>query len=98
MAWDANRNLIYMQRCQNAAREFKNLMEESARLREVFVQELQGGNVAFADTAIATAAEITTFQSYLSDFLTFHNGGGTLGNTPRGTSWTLPLTDTASAQ
>lgn len=97
MAWDVNRNLIYHQRCQALARAMANIAEEASRLRTVYVQQLQGGNDAFDDTAIATAAEITTFQSYLSELLVFHNGGGTLGDVARGTAWALPLVDTAPA-
>jgi len=97
MAWDANRNLIYAQRCQNIAKAFAQLAEEAQRLRTVFVQELQANPPTFTDTPIATAAEITTFQSYLSDFLTFNGGGGTLGNTARQTAWALPLIDTTPA-
>lgn len=97
MAWDADRNLIYSQRCQNLARSMQNLAEEAQRLRTVFIQELQANPAAFADTPIATKAEITTAQSYLTELLTFHNGGGTLANTARGTAWLLPLIDTAPA-
>jgi hypothetical protein len=97
MAWDSDRNRIYAERCRNIAKEMQALAEEAARLRTVFTQELQSSPAAFADTPIATKAEITTFQSYLTDFLTFHNGGGTLASTARGTAWTLPLIDTVSA-
>jgi hypothetical protein len=97
MAWDASRNAIYAERCRNVAVAAQNLAEEAQRLRTVFVQQLQSNPAAFADTPIATKAEITTFQSYLTELLTFHNGGGTLTNTARGTAWTLPLIDTSPA-
>ncbi len=97
MAWDSNRNLIYAQRCQNLAREMANLAEEAQRLRTVFIQELQSNPAAFADTAIATKAEITTAQSFLTELLTFCNGGGTLTNTQRITAWLLPLIDSEPA-
>jgi hypothetical protein len=97
MAWDAQRNAIYAERCKNVAVAMQNAAEESARLRTVFIQELQSNPAAFADTPIATKAEITTFQSYLTELLTFHNGGATLSNTPRGTAWALPLVDSTPA-
>lgn len=93
MTWDANRNRIYAERCRNVAVAAQNLAEEAARLRTVFIQQLQSNPAAFADTDIATKDEITTAQSYLTEFLTFHNGGGTLANTARGTAWLLPLID-----
>ena len=97
MAWDANRNLIYHERCRNVAVAMQNLYEESLRLREIFVQQLQSDPEEFANTPIATKSEITTFQSYMTEFITFHNGGGTLSDTDRGTAWTLPLIDTNPA-
>lgn len=93
MAWDANRNEIYAQRCRNLAVAVQGLAEEAARLRTVFVQELQTTPAEFTDTEIATRAEITTFQSYLTELLTFHNGGGALADVARGVAWTLPLID-----
>ena len=97
MAWNSERNRIYAERCHNVAVALQNIVEESARLRIVFVQELQSNPVAFADTTIATKGEITTFQSYLTEFLVFHNGGGTLADVARGTAWTLPLIDSEPA-
>lgn len=97
MAWDSDRNLIYSQRMQNFAREIAGLAEEAQRLRTVFVQELQTPPAAFVDTPIATKTEITTAQSFLTEFLTFCNGGGTLANTTRITAWLLPLIDTQPA-
>lgn len=97
MVWDANRNQIYAERCKNVAVAMQNAYEEAARLREIFVQELQSNPAEFADTTIATKTEITTFQSYLTEFMTFHNGGGTLTDTDRGTAWSLPLIDTNPA-
>lgn len=97
MAWNAQRNQIYHERCRNFAVKMQSLAEEAARLRVIFTQQLQSEPEEFVDTAVATAAEITTFQSYLTELLIFHNGGGTLNNTPRGVAWTLPLIDTTPA-
>lgn len=97
MAWDADRNLIYARRCQNFSVAMQNLAEEAARLRTIFSQELQSSPAAFVDTPIATVAEITTVQSYLTEFQTFHNGGGALADVPRGVAWTLPFFDSEPA-
>lgn len=97
MAWDADRNTIYAQRCKNFAVAVKNLEEEAGRLRTVFIQELQSNPAAFTDTAIATKAEITTAQSFLTEYLTFCDGGGTLTDVQRITAWLLPLIDTTPA-
>jgi len=95
--WNAQRNQIYHERCKNVAVAMQNLAEEAARLRTVFVQELQANPAEFQDTNLATKLEITTFQSYLTELVTFHNGGGTLSDVPRGTSWSLPLVDATPA-
>lgn len=97
MAWNADRNRIFAERMKAFAVAEAALAEEAQRLRTVFIQQLQSDPVTFVDTAIATKAEIVTAQSYLTDFLVFHNGGGALGNTTRGTAWLLPLIDTTPA-
>lgn len=97
MPWDVDKNLIYHQRCRNLAVAMQNIAEEAARLRIIFIQELQSDPAEFANTVVATKAEITTAQSYLTELLTFHNGGGTLADVARGTAWLLPLIDTTPA-
>lgn len=96
--WNSQRNQIYAERCKNFAIACQNLAEEGARLRTIFTQQLQSNPAEFADTDVATKTEITTFQSYLTEFLLFHNGGGSLNDVGRGTAWTLPLIDQDPAE
>jgi len=102
MAWNTQRNQIYHERCKNVAVAMKNMAEEAQRLRDIFVQQLQSEPEEFADTDIATKTEITTFQSYLTQFLEFYNGSGSVqspldATVNRGLSWTLPLIDSTAS-
>lgn len=97
MAWNAQRNQIYHERCKNVAVAMQNLAEEAARLRTIFVQQLQDPPVEYTDTDVASVSEINTYQSYLTELLVFHNGGSELSNVARGTAWALPLVDSTPA-
>lgn len=101
MAWDADRNRIYHQRVRDWAVNILNAAEEAARLRLIHVQQLQSDPAAYANTDIATKAEINTAQSFLTTFLKFARGlsGGAAANEDmdadldRLTAWLLPLID-----
>lgn len=100
MAYTVDTNQVMFQRLKNFAVAAQNLAEEAARLRAIYNQEAAPfGNpvAAFDDTDIATVSEAQTFQSYLADFIVFHNGGGTLSDAPRGIAWALPFINTTPA-
>lgn len=94
MAFSLDKNRNFHERCQNFAKSIQNLREEGARLRAMFLQEVNGSQF-FVDTPASTTGEITGIMNYTADFKSF-NENAPVGAAPRD-SWLLPLVDTTPA-
>lgn len=100
VAYSVAKNSIFFERMKNLCVAARGLAQEAQALKDVHAQEAKPGGIPHADyddTEIATTAEFDTAVSFLTEYLTFYNGGGTLANTARGLAWTLPFTDTTPA-
>lgn len=100
MAYSVAKNDVLFQRMKNLAVAARNLAQEAQAIKDVHSQEAKPGGTPHADyddTAIATTAEFDTAVSFLTEYLTFYNGGGTLSNAARGLAWTLPFIDDTPA-
>jgi len=78
----------------------RHMAAEAQSIKDVHQQEAKPAGTPHADyddTSIATTAEFDDAVSYLSEFVTFHNGGATLANTNRGLAWGLPFVDDSPA-
>lgn len=65
MAWSAQKNQIFFERCQNWAASVVNLLEERNRLIALYNNEANG-DAAFVDTEIATTAELVALAGTMT--------------------------------
>lgn len=96
MAFSLDKNSIEFQRMKNLAIAARQISREAQAIKDVYNQEMKPGgtpNAAYVNTTIATTAEFDTAISFLTEFITFYGGGGTLANTNRGLAWLLPFLD-----
>lgn len=74
MAWSAQKNDIFFQRCENWAAAVVNLLEERDRLIDLYTNEADG-DAAFVDTAIATTAEAVALAGVMNALNSMINNG-----------------------
>ena len=74
MAWSAQKNVIFFQRCQNWAAAVVNLLEERDRLIDLYTNEANG-DPAFVDTDIATTAEVVALAGVMNALDAMVNNG-----------------------
>lgn len=100
MAYSSAKNDILFQRMKNVCVAARNLKEEAEAIKIVHQQEAKPGGTPhadYADTSQATTAEFDTAVSFLTEYLTFYDGGASLSDAARGTAWTLPFVDDTPA-